>query len=348
MKLLYRGIKDKNESLMDYLARLARKNGYSSAKVFENRITDAFYQVCRGDKYNLSNYGVQRLALEYVLKRDIQLDCSDRMKAGTRGLWIASPRICEQCLDELGFIPFYWRLRDYQYCHIHGRYLVGEKSGIQLPATCYATAAVKAHINRNDSQKKIYDELDTVYYEQQLLLDLACGFSSDESVRISIVKAINNSVCGKYVGYDAQDRIYKIASDVACDGDDVEMLVSLICLAVANLRNDGLFCAIKSGPGFKKLQAYALFRIGTDCQLRLILDGLSRRTEKNDFQAENLQGLLGRYYYNSHLREMVRITVYYIRVFEYWTDFDDVMENLIYDMDHSYIKSVNLRCKQHL
>ncbi|MEY8200178.1 MAG: TniQ family protein [Colwellia sp.] len=346
--MLYRGLNNRNESLKDYINRLSERNGYTNYKTFERAIIKEFKATHLNKNFSLSFFGKRRLSLEYIFQRNIPLDCSNMMYFRDTSVWLERPRVCKSCLAENPYIRFFWRLRLYDSCHIHGENLLdggmpddlvgsgflGEKN--------YVVRAVKKYESYLASQRLIIDEVDTVLYEQEVIEALGFALKNNENYNARVLKVKEESLKGKYIGLGSQERIYTISEGVALGDNDVEAIVRIIVLIVCNRRNDALFCKTKWGEGFKLFQSYALFRLGTDRVISTVIDDIHYRATKLDSESLDVKGLMGELCDNEFLQKKLQLTVYYTRVIDSWDRTEPVYRQLAYNVRYRNSVTANV------
>ncbi|USD21134.1 TniQ family protein [Microbulbifer variabilis] len=162
MNFLYREKKFVDESLSDYVGRLAYWNGYRNSKVLISLLIKTYSSLLVGsdiserERARLSNINVEykyhnlkwhkiRIALEFILRRYFILSELNLYEKPPKS-WLYESKLCCKCWDDNPYVRFYWRDRLYSVCHLHDEKLVKIKD---IPyGTSSSSLAGKIHLNK--------------------------------------------------------------------------------------------------------------------------------------------------------------------------------------------------------
>ncbi|WP_039916587.1 hypothetical protein [Cellvibrio mixtus] len=116
VRLLYRKEKHVDENFFDYVSRLAYWNGYSSEKIFSDKLILLFKRKFPDRSFYVEKTQKIITMIEFLIEKEInysQLNLSIFRKVNSEF------HICPICWEENGYIRFYWRYENYLVCHIH-------------------------------------------------------------------------------------------------------------------------------------------------------------------------------------------------------------------------------------
>ncbi|QIL91249.1 hypothetical protein GNX18_16760 [Microbulbifer sp. SH-1] len=132
MKLLYRGDKFNDESLPDYIFRLAYWNGFDSGSRLIDLLRIHYKELAKhyfcDERLHvakkLSVWYECKVALEFILNKsfhesELNLEIGLLIKKKYHTHWI-----CSECWKEYAYVRFYWHSCDYRNCHVHDKRLL--------------------------------------------------------------------------------------------------------------------------------------------------------------------------------------------------------------------------------
>ncbi|MDB6060056.1 MAG: hypothetical protein JWM78_159 [Verrucomicrobiaceae bacterium] len=278
--LIYRGIKKKDELTIDYVQRLARINGFSKIEIFENYLERTYHLNCC-DSNGSSKYNKCRIALEGILKRNIPEGCLDRIRLGKGNSWSKCVKVCKACLQKSDYIRFYWRLRNYKKCHLHGDWLIPlaeelddfskDDAEFEKYPPLYIYELIDSSLDDEKCQDKIVDELEMVEYERAIIRALKLNLSLDGVYKLDFSKAFAGSASGRYLGLSAQDRVFTIVHDLDSTGLYKQVLLRVIALMICNPRREGAFCKITWREKHDDYRRFSMLFLGSDNLLSALL-----------------------------------------------------------------------------
>lgn len=141
-RLLYRSLKNNNESFPDYLERLSYFNGFSSVYFFIRFLEDFFdyenkdislygFEVCdkNSDQFRRYGYKVAKccVALSIILEIDFD-ELYFNLTENSLNKYFKARKVCSLCWSESPYYRYYWRFWGYHFCHKHQISLIVTKS----------------------------------------------------------------------------------------------------------------------------------------------------------------------------------------------------------------------------
>lgn len=280
MKLLYRGIKQNDEFLTDYIRRISDKNGFSCVTKFRQNLIKFFkYQAVKN--HSLSDHAVARVSLELILKRNIPIDEYRRFCNRKRNEWHKHLRICRSCWAQEDYIRFYWWLTPYEKCHLHNEMLVFTNSESQSfdfdgdwgSYSQVVYLIVAEHTGSERCQTLILNELSRSEYDLKLIKGIEQFFGFNGRVKFAVEKLKEIWKSGYFVGKAIEQRILYFSRVMAkYIGEDIFWLRIIALSVFAN--NRGLYLGIYYSEIGHEYSRFCHYLLSTDAVFINYLQGL--------------------------------------------------------------------------
>jgi len=246
MSLLYRGLQRSNESIDDYLGRLACWNGFGSRKKFLNWL-DGVYESHYGDSdwyvdgeewnYHHMRWFKHQFALEVLLRRSVSVG----VMLSRCGLYNTEPFVCPDCWAADQYVRAYWNLEEYWRCHIHSKKMLpfdGYDSEVAGTGALMSQThdcdlvlykAIELFGNRDGCLGLILEERAMCDIEYELIEWLYDYLRKKVRLKVEKKSAIDLCVSGEFVGLSVTERMERYAVElVKCDCEETASAVRVI------------------------------------------------------------------------------------------------------------------------
>lgn len=297
MKLLYRGDKNTDELIFDYINRIGRKNGFNDEKKFKKLVSNYFNSDLELKVNDLHHKAIYRLAMESNFRRSIALDESHRYRQSKYSFWSRKPGKCENCFHEDPYIRFYWWLTSYRKCHVHGSSIfskneIENQSGLPLLPDSLCELIVTRYENSDSMQCLVLNEIERFYKDQSIVGAIIFHFPMLEKLEVikdSLTKAVLNV---NLIGFPASERIKNIAKVISSYIGEEMFWLRAIVLMLCSYRKDTL--VIKGGWFLvdSEYSRYGQYIIGTDTKFSEILSKVERFRLRKEMDNVSVVGIL--------------------------------------------------------
>lgn len=315
MKLLYRAVKKEDEFVVDYIARIATKNGYKNAMFFKKilrQTVDVHQDIQRSDLYDQAKW---RIGLELCLSRNVSSDEYRRVTSSKSFLWRKQPTICEKCFSTEPYIRFYWWISSYKTCHIHGSNLSDtsknpvnhQESLINFGLQALLPEILKRSFTQDNCQKVALNEIDKWQCDFKILLALKDYFVHNNLLKEILLRLEAYLCSGSLLQSEPDARISKIAEYLARSIGSYWFWLRIICLLIFNHKK-GLRSSFTKTDISLEYRKVSIYYLSVDEQLDTYISQISEHRSTKETLAVSLESLL--------LAE-IEFTTEFIRAYRY-------------------------------
>jgi len=301
MKLLYKGFKNADEFLPDYIRRIGVQNGFRKSKIFEKLLTDQYYSSYKNSYDQMNKHAIRRLALEKVFKRNIPIDGSHRFNHSRRDIWSKTNKVCKKCLDSDTYTRFYWWFYDYQICHIHDELLLDGSSLPRENLSCRGNESlgpsvhviVERYVLNEQCQNRIVDEIERGCYDLSIVDSLVRYFGECEVGFVPRNELLQLVRSGSLIGESAGYRIQEIIKVLEGGGGAVSFWLRVIALMICSGNPKGLNCYSAWSTVTAEYSRFCRYTLGMDNKFKDTMSKLKYLKAYKDMDQIDLEDILG-------------------------------------------------------